>query len=105
MTYLIVALVLACVIGSAIGWELSKNKHPTRQIKYMIGSTVFMVLFVLVVEALVYFLDRSRRAAAGRASTLVEAPMDANRSARLERSALECADMAAKAQDPRARQF
>ena len=29
--------------------------------------------------------------------------MEANRSARLERSALECADMAAKARDPRAR--
>jgi hypothetical protein len=28
--------------------------------------------------------------------------MEANRSARLERSALECADMAAKARDPRA---
>jgi hypothetical protein len=29
--------------------------------------------------------------------------MEANRSARLERSALECADMAAKALDPRAK--
>jgi hypothetical protein len=29
--------------------------------------------------------------------------MEGNRSARLERSALECADMAAKARDPRAK--
>jgi hypothetical protein len=29
--------------------------------------------------------------------------MEANRSARLERSALECTDMAAKARDPRAK--
>jgi hypothetical protein len=29
--------------------------------------------------------------------------MEANRSARLERSALECADMAAKVRDPRAK--
>jgi hypothetical protein len=29
--------------------------------------------------------------------------MEANRSARLERSALECADMVAKARDPRAK--
>ena len=29
--------------------------------------------------------------------------MEANRNARLERSALECAEMAAKAQDPRAK--
>jgi uncharacterized membrane protein YfcA len=57
MTYFILALVLACVIGSAIGWELSKNKHPSRQIKYVIGCTVLMILFALVAEALVYFLD------------------------------------------------
>ena len=33
----------------------------------------------------------------------METPMEANRIARLERSALECADMAAKARDPRAK--
>jgi hypothetical protein len=37
MTYLIVALVLACVIGSAIGWEISKNKHPRLQVTYAIA--------------------------------------------------------------------
>lgn len=37
------------------------------------------------------------------AVTCDEAPMEANRSARLERSALECADLAAKARDPRAK--
>jgi uncharacterized membrane protein YfcA len=57
MTYLIPALVLACVFGSPIGRELSKNKHPSRQIKYVIGCAALLVLFALVLEALVYFLD------------------------------------------------
>jgi uncharacterized membrane protein SpoIIM required for sporulation len=57
MTYLIPALVLACVIGSAIGWELSKNKHPRRQVKYVIGCAALLVLFALIVDALVRLLD------------------------------------------------
>jgi hypothetical protein len=34
---------------------------------------------------------------------MMDAPMEANRIARLEQSALECAAMAAKARDPRAK--
>jgi hypothetical protein len=34
---------------------------------------------------------------------MMEAPMEANRSARLEQSALECANVAAKTRDPRAK--
>jgi uncharacterized membrane protein YfcA len=57
MTYLIPALVLACVIGSAIGWELSKNKKPRQQIKYVIGCAALLVLVSLVADALVRLLE------------------------------------------------
>ena len=57
MTYLIPALVLACVIGSAIGWEFSKNKHPRQQVKYVVGCAALLVFFALAVEALVRLLD------------------------------------------------
>jgi hypothetical protein len=57
MTYLIAALVLACVVGSAIGWELSKDEQPRRQLTYVIGCAALMVLFALVVNALVRLLD------------------------------------------------
>jgi uncharacterized membrane protein SpoIIM required for sporulation len=57
MTFLIPALVLACVIGSAIGWELSKNKFPRQQVKYVIGCAALLVLFALVMNALVRLFD------------------------------------------------
>jgi uncharacterized membrane protein SpoIIM required for sporulation len=57
MTYLIPAIVLACVIGSAIGWELSKNKLPRQQVKYVIGCAALLVLFALVMNALVRLFD------------------------------------------------
>ena len=48
MTYLIPALVLACMIGLAIGWEFSKNKHLRRQVRYVIECAALLVLFALV---------------------------------------------------------
>ena len=56
MTYLIVALVMACVIGSAIGWEISKNKHPRLQVTYAIACATLLVIFAIVVDALVRLL-------------------------------------------------
>ena len=42
---------------SAIGWELSKNEQPRRQLTYVIGGAALMVLVALVVNALVRLLD------------------------------------------------
>ena len=57
LLYLIPAVVLACVIGPAVGQELSKNDHLGRQIKYVMGCAALLVLFALFVDVLGRLLD------------------------------------------------